>query len=80
MYNVRCSGDELSVEHCYHVGEDVGRCRHYDVAVVYCTPNAPDLVIDTDELKRSVEIESKGTVLRHRQPKRVVFIVVYFTY
>ena len=25
LFNVKCSGDELSVTHCHHVGDDVGR-------------------------------------------------------
>jgi len=59
MYDVKCSGDELSITHCEYVKPDRGRCRYYDIASVDCTPNAPDLVMDVAELKNSITIESK---------------------
>lgn len=59
MYSVECSGDELSITHCHHLGPDKGGCRYYDIAAVHCTPNAPDLVMDVEELRRSVYIDSR---------------------
>merc|ERR1712168_75862 len=60
MYNVKCSGDELSITHCHYLGYRKGRCRYYDVASVQCTPNAPDLVMDVGELKFSMHVQSRS--------------------
>lgn len=59
MYNVKCSGDELSITHCHYKGPDVGRCRYYDIAAVDCTPYAPDLVMDVLELRKSIQLDSR---------------------
>lgn len=60
MFNVKCSGDELSLSHCDYKGPSSGRCRYYDIASVECTPNAPDLVMDVKELENSVRIDTRS--------------------
>ena len=56
MYNVRCSGDELSVADCKYKTSE--RCRYYEMASVECSTSAPDLVMDYRFLQKSVMLES----------------------
>jgi len=59
MYDVKCSGDELALKHCFHKEEEEGRCRYYEMAVVECSKTAPDVVMDYRELKKSIRVESR---------------------
>ncbi|XP_057307160.1 lysyl oxidase homolog 3A-like [Hydractinia symbiolongicarpus] len=60
MYDVICSGDELSLSHCFHKGIGKARCRYYDMAIVECSDKAPDLVMDYRLVKKSIRVESRG--------------------
>jgi len=60
MYNVKCSGDELSIKHCKHAGFFRGRCRFYEMASVECSETAPDLVMDYRYLQKSVQLQSES--------------------
>ena len=60
MFRTRCSGDEISLLYCFHNKKDTIRktkwCGKW-VAAVECTRNAPDLVTDYKEVKKTMKLE-----------------------
>lgn len=59
MYDVKCSGDELALEHCFYNLKPTAGCGPY-MAVVHCSRTAPDLVTDYRQLKKSIIVQSKS--------------------
>lgn len=52
MDNVECSGEELSVLSCSHIGHEEENCGHHEDAGVRCTPLGGTFVFLKEEMKK----------------------------